>query len=115
MGIRRPSYLPWWGKLLAFKFTQKFRDDYSFLVSFLSSDDEFLRVSAVELLGYLCKYFGDKPIPSELATLHHSLPERIKSELESDHITRGKGIETVGDLLAFNFPPDEECVQPKPR
>ncbi len=109
LGIRLPIYTVWWGKFLTYEFTRKFRDDYYFLVSFLSSDDEFLRISAVELLGYLCCYFGDRPIPDELLALPHTLPQQIKNEVESDNITRRKGIDTVGDLLRFNFPPDDEC------
>src|SRR5262249_11803543 len=52
-GIHRPHYEPWWGRYLAMEFTQKFRDDYQFLIPFLTSEDEFLRIAAVELLVHL--------------------------------------------------------------
>src|SRR5689334_2318471 len=61
--IHRPHYEPWWGKYLAQEFTRRFRDDYRFIVALLSSDDEFVRASAVDLLKYLCANFGDQPIP----------------------------------------------------
>ncbi len=105
--VRRPSYTPWWGKSLAYKFASKFRDDYRFLIAVLDSDDDFQRMAAVDMLHYLCYEFVEDPIPSELLSLHHPLPELIKSEVSGDRYARGKEIETVGDLLSFDFVDDE--------
>jgi hypothetical protein len=107
LGIRYTSYMPWWGKFLAYEFVGKFRDDYPFLIPFLSSDEEFLQICAVELLGYLCCQYGDQTVPDELLSLRQSLPKQIKTEIECDYITRGKSIETVGDLFRFQLSGDE--------
>lgn len=92
---------------MAYKFASKFRDDYRFLIDVLDSDDDFQRLAAVDLLHYLCYEFVEDPIPSELLSLHHPLPELIKSEVHGDRYARGKKIETVGDLLTFDFVEDE--------
>lgn len=100
------KYSPWKGKFLAYEFVKKFRDDYFFLLPFLCSEDEFLRVSAVELLGYLCCNF--EVVPNELLALQHPLPDLIKSEIDAYWAMKDEGIETVGDLLRFDYLPDGE-------
>jgi hypothetical protein len=105
-GVRRPGYMPWAGKFLAKEFVGKFRDDYPFIVSLLSSPDPFIEIAAVELLDFLCVNFDDGQIPDTLLNLKHRLPETIKREVESDCIYRGKGIETVGDLLRCEYGKD---------
>ncbi|WP_395742065.1 hypothetical protein [Prosthecobacter sp.] len=104
--VRLPSYTPWRGKRLAQEFVRKFRDDYPFLLPFLSSEEEFLRVSAVELLEYLCCHF--ETVPAELLALRQPLPDLIKEEVELNHFTRGQGIETVGDLLCNEYLPEDD-------
>ncbi len=113
--VRYTSYTPWWGKSLAYKFARKFRDDYRFLIAVLDSDDDFQRLAAIDMLHYLCYEFVDDPIPSELFSLPQPLPELIKSEVRGDRYARGKEIETVGDLLTFDFVDDEtEPLETKP-
>jgi len=102
-GVRYVRYTPSFGKRLGQEFASRFRNDWKYLVTKLSSDDPIVRVCAFDLLEEVTWDFecNCDRVPEVLGRIEIEIPEPALSDIRSEHFFKDFTGTTVGEFLPF--------------
>jgi hypothetical protein len=106
IGQRKFTYIPWFGKSLAFAFLEKFNNNIEFLIEVLNPKqyNSIENVCVCDLLRYItCDLHSENiKLPIDILTIDIQLPTVLEVEskyLSDDEISIG----TIGEFLRFYY------------
>lgn len=101
--LRVPKYRPAFGKMLGLEFAARFKDQYSYVISKLHSNDNVESLCAFECLEYICWEFGYGNVPIDIFDILIPLPEKIIEEIHGDADAPNFNGSKIGEFLRYKF------------